>query len=435
MTPQARIQTVIDLLDRISKARIPMDATCGDYFRARRYIGSKDRSEIAAMTYDVMRAHARTEWWLKKTGADESSRTRVLTWLILNGRNDIDEIFSGKKYCPDPLSSKEREIVKKLNAKKASLSSPEISEIAACECPERHYDALKEYFGENFQQEMKGLIEGAILDLRINYRLADKEKVMKSLEADRVKTSPAPYCPWSLRCENKAYLSKTKAFSKGWIEIQDEGSQLIAYAVDAKPGMQVLDYCAGAGGKTLALAAAMENKGRIVAMDTEEARLKKGKQRFRRAGVADIIEIRPIKEDKNRKWLRRQKGTFDAVLVDSPCSGTGTWRRNPDMRWKVYGPELSELIQTQAEILDKVAHTVKQGGKLIYATCSILPEENEKQIESFLQRNEQFEVFDINEAWPEDSKPPCKGPYMRLTPLQHNTDGFFAAILRRQSES
>ena len=205
--------------------------------------------------------------------------------------------------------------------------------------------------------------------------------------------------------------------------IQDEGSQMIANVCGAQPGMQVLDYCAGAGGKTLALGAAMERKGRIVAMDLDERRLKKSRDRFKKAQIADIIEVRPLSDNRHVKWLKRQKEKMDIVLCDVPCTGTGTWRRNPDMRWRVFGPSLEELVEIQAEILDKVAHAVKPGGKLVYATCSLLPDENEAQVEAFLARNDEFEIAPLDEALKLGS------PYMRLTPHRHQTDGFFAAVM------
>ena len=188
--------------------------------------------------------------------------------------------------------------------------------------------------------------------------------------------------------------------------------------------MQVLDYCAGAGGKTLALACAMQRKGRIVAMDNVQRRLDKGRSRYKKAHIADIIELRHI--DENAKWLKRQKGKFDVVLTDVPCSGTGTWRRNPDMRWTTYGPSLEELVEIQGEILEKVAGLVKPGGKLVYATCSLLQEENEHRVEAFLEAHPEFEV----QPCPEE----LGNPYMRLTPHRHATDGFFAAILKRKED-
>jgi 16S rRNA (cytosine967-C5)-methyltransferase len=193
--------------------------------------------------------------------------------------------------------------------------------------------------------------------------------------------------------------------------------------------MQVIDFCAGAGGKTLALADAMRTKGRIVAMDTDARRLEKARPRFKRARVSDIVEVRPLSDERSRKWLKRQKGTFDLVLADVPCTGTGTWRRNPDMRWRVYGPPLDELLTAQAEILERVARTVKPGGRLVYATCSLLPEENERQVEAFLARHPEFEAVPPDVPGLELGA----GPYLRLTPLRHNTDGFFAAVLERKA--
>ena len=286
--------------------------------------------------------------------------------------------------------------------------------------------------------------EAATLDLRVNTFLADRKKVKDFLEADGVPTDETPYSQWGLRCRKKAYLARTKAFNKGWIEIQDEGSQLIAQLSGAQPGMQVLDYCAGAGGKTLALAAAMKRKGRIVAMDLDERRLDKGRDRYKKAQVADIIEVRPLSEKRHAKWLKRQEGTFDIVLTDVPCTGTGTWRRNPDMRWRTYGPSLEELVEIQAEIMDKIVHAVKPGGVFVYATCSLLREENEMQVEAFMERHGDFELVPVcipRESGDlshnaEDARLRGKGiegDYMRLTPRQHNTDGFFTAVMRKKT--
>jgi 16S rRNA (cytosine967-C5)-methyltransferase len=230
---------------------------------------------------------------------------------------------------------------------------------------------------------------------------------------------------------------KGDAFQNGLVEIQDEGSQLVAALVDAQPGMQIADYCAGAGGKTLAMAARMNNKGRVVAMDVYESRLDRSAQRLRRAG-AHNVERRAIDAD-NRKWLKRQAGAFDRVLVDAPCTGTGTWRRNPDGRWTLQPKDLEELLPKQAMILDAAAKLVKPGGGLIYATCSVLPAENEHQIASFLERHPDFEVVPVAAIWREvlASDPPPEvenGPYLRLSPLKHGTDGFFGAALVRKAK-
>lgn len=425
MTPSARLQATIELLERISSSRIPMDGTMGDYLRHRRYIGSTDRAEIAERTYQVMRAHARLSWWLAKAGAQDTPRTRALAWVILGERGDPAALFDASKYGPMVLNDEEQALAAALDGNKLD-EAPDMPEAVRVECPPEHEAALRERFGDDFAVEMAAMLNGAPLDLRVNTGKVDRKTLQDSLAKDRVQTDETPFSPWGLRARRKAYLAKTKAFHKGWFDIQDEGSQLIAAVCDAQPGMQVLDFCAGAGGKTLALAAAMQNKGRIVAMDTEKSRLEKARPRFRKAGVHDIIEIRPIEEEKSRKWLKRQKGTFDIVLIDVPCSGTGTWRRNPDTRWRTFGPPLEDLLAVQADILNRATKAVKPGGKLVYATCSLLPAENERQIEAFLKEHPDFTLT-------EQDTPYAKGPYMRLSPHQHNTDGFFAAILTRNA--
>ena len=426
MTPAARLKAVIDVLERIATSRIPMDLTVGDYMRNRRYIGSKDRAAIVERVYTIARHQARLGWALEQVGAPDTPRTRALALLtVLEGKPEIEHLFDGSQYGAEPLTDDEKALIPKLLA----VDLTQAPELVSLEIPAMYEKSLRGYFGADFAAEMGAMLEGANLDLRVNTVSKTREEVHASLGKDSVDTTELPYSPWGLRTKGKVYLSHTKAFKAGWIDIQDEGSQLIAVACNAQPGQQVLDYCAGGGGKTLALANAMKIKGRIVAMDMEEARLLKSKERFRRARVSDIIEVRPLSDDRHRKWLKRQKETFDVTLVDAPCMGTGTWRRNPDTRWKVYGPGLEALLAVQAEILDKVVHTVKPGGRLVYATCSILPEENEAQVEAFLTRHPDFELADLKDVWPEGVTPPCAGKYMRLTPKQHGTDGFFAAVL------
>lgn len=426
MKPAARIQATIDILEKISDSSIPMDLVVGDYMRHRRYIGSKDRANVAERIYEIVRAQARLGWWLEHAGAEDTPRTRVLFWCALGEGADekrLKDLFDGSKYAPEELSAEELGYIGKLEGE---LNHPDMPDSVRCECPPLYEDKLRSYFGDNFESEMTAMLETATLDLRVNNFLASRQKVKDFLQADGVETTETPYSPWGLRCVKKSYLARTKAFNKGWIEIQDEGSQLIAHVSDVKPGMQVLDYCAGAGGKTLALAATMERKGRIVAMDNDKRRLEKGRQRYKKAQLADIIEVRALSEARHVKWLKRQEGKFDVVLLDVPCTGTGTWRRNPDMRWRTYGPSLEELLPIQAEIMDKVVHVVKPGGRIIYATCSLLPDENEAQIEAFLKRHDGFEIQPLDQAQGLGS------PYMRLTPHRHNTDGFFAAALKKK---
>ncbi|MCB9990033.1 MAG: RsmB/NOP family class I SAM-dependent RNA methyltransferase [Rhodospirillales bacterium] len=428
MKPASRIKSTIELLTSIQASPVPMDTTIGDYMRARRFIGAKDRTNIAERAYGIMRTHARLGWWLEKTGRADTPRSRVITYLALvelkSGIFDILELFDGTKYGPELLSEDEHKFAKYLADKQ--IDHPDMPEAVRLECPPEREEVLRALFGDALEKEMLAMLTPAPLDLRVNVRKADRKAVEDALHKDRVHTAPTPYSPLGLRAKDKAFISKTKAFIKGWIDIQDEGSQLIAVTCDVQPGMQVLDYCAGAGGKTLALADMMGGKGRIVAMDLDGRRLEKSKPRLKRAGVSDMIELRPLSDERHKKWLKRQKGTFDVVLADVPCSGSGTWRRNPDMRWRVFGPSLEELLPVQAEILERVAKTVKPGGHLVYATCSLFPAENEEQIEAFLQKHPDFT------AVPQQDKPWADGLYMRLSPHRHNTDGFFAAILQRK---
>lgn len=429
MKPASRIQGTIDVLDSFKDARVPMDSRIGDYMRTRRYIGAKDRKEIVERVYNIMRSFARLDWWLERGGLEDTSRGRVIAWLALGEgleEKRFTALFDGSQYAPAPIDEEEHAFIRDILGK--SLIHKDMTEAVQAECPAVYEEMLRGVFGKDFKAEMGAMLEPAPLDLRVNIFRLTREEAQKSLAKDGVETTATPYSPWGLRCTEKAYLSKTKAFHKGWVEIQDEGSQLIAHVCDAKPGMQVLDYCAGGGGKTLALAAAMERKGRIVAMDTDEKRLEKGRRRYKKAGLADIIEVRPLSDEKHRKWFKRQKKKFDIVLTDVPCSGSGTWRRNPDMRWRTYGPALEELVQIQAEILDKVCGAVKPGGRLVYATCSLFPAENEQQVEAFLARHDEFELYSLETEYPGITA----GPSMRLTPKRHQTDGFFAAVMVRK---
>jgi 16S rRNA (cytosine967-C5)-methyltransferase len=425
MKPSARIQASIEVLEKVANPRVPMDSCVGDYMRNRRYIGSKDRAEIVERVYNIVRHYARLGWWVEKLAIDDTPRNAVILWLALGEGIDAKrykDLFDATQYAPEKLSDEEFALIEKIAGQ--ALDHKDMPITVRCECPEELAPKLQEVFGDDFEKEMSAMLKPATLDLRANIFLKTRAEVKASLVQDDINTQETPFSPWGLRCENKAFISKTKAFNKGWIEIQDEGSQMIAAVCDAKPGMQVLDFCAGGGGKTLALAAAMKRKGRIVAMDNDPRRLEKGKARFKKAFISDIIEVRPLSDEKNRKWLKRQKETFDVVLLDVPCTGTGTWRRNPDMRWNTYGPTLADLQTVQAEILDKACSTVKPGGRLVYATCSLLKDENENQIAAFLSRHPEFAIKPVDEK--------LGNPFMRLTPARHNTDGFFAAVLTRK---
>ncbi|MDD5585502.1 MAG: RsmB/NOP family class I SAM-dependent RNA methyltransferase [Alphaproteobacteria bacterium] len=430
MTPSARLQATIELLGMIETVPQPADALVSGYFRARRYIGSKDRAAISAMTYDVLRHQARLSWWLEKIKAGITPRARFLAYLFLvenKKPSTLNELFTGKKFSPDPLTEAERTLLKKLEGH--TLEHPDMPDTVPGECPEWAAPSLKKRFGKRFDAEMAALLQPASLDLRINPLKTTREEALAVLLKNGFDAKPCKLSPFGIRIQGRPALNTVSLLRNGHAEIQDEGSQLVALLVDAKPGERIVDFCAGAGGKTLALAAQMKNKGRIVACDVLESRLKRSAERFRRADVHNI-EVKTLNSE-NDPWVKRHKGMFDRALVDAPCSGTGTWRRNPDQRWRSLGKGLETLLPLQANILASAARLVKPGGRLIYATCSLLPEENEQQIEQFLTAHPEFQPVPVEEACADLPKVPHNGLYMALTPAGHNTDGFFAAVMQR----
>ncbi len=435
MTPAARLQAVIDLLTEIDETPRPADAVMSAYFRARRYIGSKDRNAVAQTAYAILRRHARLSWWLEREGHPPTPRARVLANEILGEGKpaaSVKALFDGSKFGPAALAPDEAKLANALDSH--TLEHPEMPETVRVECPPWAEEPMRAALGDRFAVEMRTLLDPAPLDLRINPVKADRDSARKALERARITAEPTRWSPLGLRVHGRPPLSTVDAFKNGLVEIQDEGSQLVALAVAPKPGQQVVDFCAGAGGKTLAIAALMKNKGRVVACDVLAGRLKRAAERFRRAGLHNI-EAHPLSSERD-PWVKRHKRKFDRVLVDAPCSGTGTWRRNPDSRWRHLGPGLEELVPLQASILDSAARLVKPGGRLIYATCSMLPDENEQQVAAFLETHPDFTVKPVAEVWAEEDAgtPPAEGPYLRLTPARHDTDGFFAAVLERKAE-
>jgi 16S rRNA (cytosine967-C5)-methyltransferase len=237
-----------------------------------------------------------------------------------------------------------------------------------------------------------------------------------------------------MRVEGRPPLSTRKAFLDGLVEVQDEGSQLVALLAEAAPGMRVCDFCAGAGGKSLAIAAAMGNRGHIVACDISGPRLDGATRRLRRAGVHNV-ERKHLDSERDQ-WVKRHAGGFDRVLVDAPCSGTGTWRRNPDGKWSLTPEDINELVALQQRILDSAARLVKPGGRLIYATCSLLPAENERQAEAFLAGRSGFKALRVPEIWARaiGGECPSGNTYLHLSPARHSTDGFFVAVFERAQD-
>lgn len=426
MTPAARIQATLELLISMETVARPADALVSGYFRSRRYMGSKDRGAVSKYVYGVLRHHARLSWWVEKMEADNSPRSRLIAFLVLaDGRksSEIYETFSGGKFSPSPLSGDEKSLLKKLEGH--TIHHPEMPEKVRVECPDWAADGLLKRFGKNFGYEMMALLDPAPLDLRINPLKTTREEAIETLLKNEINAEECKLSPWGIRVMDRPDLNRVTLLRDGAVEIQDEGSQLVALLVDAKPGDRVVDFCAGAGGKTLALAATMKNKGCIIACDVLANRLKRSSERFRRAGFHNI-ETKPLLSETD-PWVKKHKEKFDRVLVDAPCSGTGTWRRNPDSRWRVLGPGLDSLTHLQANILASASRLVKPGGKLVYATCSLLSEENEDQIERFLSTHTDFKAVPVGTVNPLLGN----STYMCLSPAQHGTDGFFTAIMEK----
>lgn len=429
MTPSARLQAVLELLNEIAATPRPADALTSAYFRARRYIGSKDRAYIANTLYDVLRHQARLGWWLEKNQAGVTPRAHLLAYLVLvDGKKSsiVAELFSGGKFAAEALNDTEHAWLKKLDTR--TIDHPSMPEEVVGECPAWALPGLQKRFGKNLLRELQALLKPAPLDLRVNALKSTREVMLKEVQQAGLKVEACNLSPLGIRVEERPSLNALPMLKNGLVEIQDEGSQMVAFLVDAQPGERVVDFCAGAGGKTLAIAAAMKNKGRIIACDVLAGRLKRSAERFRRAGVHNI-EIKPLTSETD-PWVKRHKASFDRVLVDAPCSGTGTWRRNPDSRWKNLGPGLKQVVALQAKILASAARLVKPGGRLIYATCSLLSEENEEQIEAFLAAHPDFVLLPAGEIL-KPIIPTFHGDYLALTPATHNTDGFFGAAMVR----
>lgn len=431
MTPGARVAATIELLDEIvSRSERPADGVANAFFRARRFIGGGDRRFVSERVWGILRRWGQLYWWLDRTRhPDRSARAIVAADLILHeglALQQVEAMFDGGTYRPAPLDESEYRALRQMDGH--SLPHPEQPDWVRLNVQEWVAPHLREAYGDAWGREIAALEAPPPVDLRVNRLKATLEEARSALAHEGIETEPMRYSADGLRLKRRLSVVTSRAFQDGLVEIQDEGSQLVAALVDAQPGMQVADYCAGAGGKTLAIAAGMNNKGRVVALDVLENRLDRSAQRLRRAG-AHNVERRAIGGD-NAKWLKRQKGAFDRVLVDAPCTGTGTWRRNPDGRWTLRPEDLAELVPKQADILDQASKLVKPGGGLVYATCSVLPAEDEKQVETFLASHPDFEVVPIEQL----SLPPelAAGPYLRLSPFRHGTDGFFAAALVRK---
>ncbi len=429
MTPAARIAAAIDLLEAVDASNRPADASANDFFRARRFIGSGDRRAVSDRAWNVLRHRRRLTWWLERSQAIPTPRLLIAASLLLEGwtLDGVEQSFSGGQFAAARLLPPERAALRGLEGRTAE--HPAMPPAVRAEMPDWIHARLHTRFGRDTEAELAALSTPAPLDLRVNLLKATLDEARAALLAEGIQTTPTPYSPWGLRIPTRRALTTGPAFQSGLVEIQDEGSQLVAALVGATPGMRVADWCAGAGGKTLAVAMTMKNRGHIVACDVHERRLEAAVKRLRRAGVHNVEQHLITVGD---KWAKRQAQKYDRVLVDAPCTGCGKWRRNPDASARLTETDLAELVAKQASILDAAGRLTKPGGRLIYATCSLLPAENEDQVHAFVERHPEFTVLPLADAWSLPTPPPpCPGPFMSLTPLHHDTDGFFGAVLVR----
>ncbi len=421
MTPAARIQSAIDILAALEKTDQPADRLIKEYFRARRYAGSKDRAAVAERAFAILRHRFSLAWAMQ----DDSPRALVLASVARDGE-DPDLLFTGQAHAPAPLTDDEH---KRLGNPRATTPLHAEGEFPQFLLPE-----LTRAFGDRVLREMAALQLRAPVDLRVNTLRRERGEVLNALAAQGFAAAATPFAPHGIRIaagEASSSLGRGAMFESGAFEFQDEAAQIAALLVGAGPGMRVLDLAAGAGGKTLALAAAMRNRGEILACDIRQPALQELAARAARAGAKNIRTR--LLDDR-----APPDGAFDAVLLDAPCSGSGTWRRQPELRWKLTPKMLAQRIALQDELLDRAAGLVRPGGRLVYATCSILPSENQDRVAAFRRRHPAFRPVRAADAWHAATgtpPPPGLDGDFRATPLTTGTDGFYCAVLRATSRS
>lgn len=397
MKQSGRIRAAIELLDEIFSFRQPADNTVNVYFRRRRYIGGGDRREISALVWYVLRRYGRLR---RSFGKDPTGREAVAAALRYRG-TPIDPLFDGDKYSPAPLTAEERAALARL---------PDNLPDAVAECP----DWLR---GRIDDADIRAMVDEAPLDLRVNTLKSTREDVLKLLEQSGIKAEKTPYSPVGVRVRERVNVTALSVYTDGLVEIQDEGSQIVSLLTRAEAGQIAIDWCAGGGGKTLALSAMMNAKGTLYAADMNVKRLRDLPERAARAGANNVILLNDYNSLKQ----------YDLVLVDAPCTGTGTWRRSADARWRISPEQSAQIIETQQKILDKACRFVKKNGRLFYITCSLNAAENEDQAAAFIQNHTDFVPEDLSPVLKETTGIEQSGKTVRLRPSVCETDGFFAA--------
>ncbi|MEO8278881.1 MAG: RsmB/NOP family class I SAM-dependent RNA methyltransferase [Ideonella sp.] len=422
MHPNALLELTTELIHQVTQFTAPADKVVSNFFRQHRDLGTRERHTLAETTYAVLRKRLLFQHLAQSGKGEMERRLALLGWQ----GNDA--------FLRAALSEPEQQWLGKI----AQIDPASLPEKLRHNLPEWLAEALREQIGDEFWPLVDSLNQGAALDLRVNALKSKREDAQAVLAAAGIEARPTPHSPWGLRIDGKPALSKLPLFVDGSIEVQDEGSQLLALMTDARRGEMVVDFCAGAGGKTLALGAAMRNTGRLYAFDTSGHRLAAMKPRLARSGLSNVHPVQIAHERDDR--IKRLAGKIDRVLVDAPCSGLGTLRRNPDLKWRQSPQTVAEMAIKQAAILASAARLLKPGGRLVYATCSLLNEENEAIAAGFEAqlretRSATFTALPaedvLSRAHVLDAAALVRGPYLRLWPHRHGTDGFFAAVWQR----
>ena len=419
MHPNALLDLTTDLLRAVLRLDAPSDGILSAFFRQHRGLGPRERHALAETTYSVLRQRLVLQHLAQSGSGPLERRLAMLAWQ----GTDI--------FLRGALAPHEQAWLAQVSATdRASLPDKLRHNL-----PDWLAGALRAQLGEGFWPLVAALAEPAPLDLRVNTLKAKRDEVLESLARAGLQAKATPLSPWGLRLQGKPAVNKLDLFTQGAIEVQDEGSQLLALLTDAKRGEMVVDFCAGAGGKTLALGAAMRNTGRLYAFDVSGHRLEALKPRLARSGLSNVHPAQIAHERDDR--IKRLSGKIDRVLIDAPCSGLGTLRRNPDLKWRQSPKSVEELQVKQAAILAGAARLLKPGGRLGYATCSLLTAENEFVAGTFsAERAADFEVVPVQAALEAArvgaAAAVVSGPYLRLWPHLHQTDGFFAAVWQRR---
>ena len=424
MHPKVLLDACAELVRLTLTFEHPADAVVSRFFRDNRGLGPRERATLAETVYTVLRKKLLFDHMAPSGSGAKERRLAILGF------------YGPRDFLDGALTDQEKNWLDQCNAVKPD----DLMERHRHNLPEWLVLPLKEQLGDGFWPLVESMSHAAPLDLRVNALKDKRSDVQKELAKVGIKASPTPYSPWGLRINDKPALTKLDVFTRGAIEVQDEGSQLLALLLDAKRGEMVVDFCAGAGGKTLAIGATMRNTGRLYAFDVSAHRLDALKPRLARSGLSNVHPAAIAHERDDR--IKRLAGKIDRVLVDAPCSGLGTLRRNPDLKWRQSAKSVEELVAKQTAILDSAARLLKPGGRLVYATCSILPQENEAIAEAFAAAHPDFEMLDagdlLEQLKVEGARSLCSGGasgsgYLRMWPHLHHTDGFFAAIWSKKS--